>query len=67
MFLDELTVHTIRHNSALFAVLLVDFAVELGEAPFARHNDVLAAGELELGPTECLQSMCLVLKAFDEL
>jgi len=62
MLLDQLAMHPIRHNASLFAVFLVDFPVELGEAPFAWNDNVLAAREFEFGTAEGLQCMSLMLE-----
>lgn len=62
MLFDKFAVDSVGHNTTFLPVLLIHFAVKLGEAPFARGHNILATRELELGTTECLKSVGLVLK-----
>lgn len=53
----QLSIDTIRHDSSLTLVLDVIGLVELGKAPLPAANDLLTAGELELGTAEGFVSM----------
>jgi len=54
---------TVEHELVLAPELLVLVALVLGEAPLVRDVDLLSAWELELGTTERLNDLSLVLVA----
>jgi len=58
---DVLGGSAIRQQAAGLPHLLVFLTVELGEAPLLGNVDLLATGELELGPPECLDDGILML------
>merc|ERR1719245_2785895 len=52
--------NTVGNESAVFPHLGVDITVPLGESPLLGDVDLLAAGELELGPTQGLNHLRLI-------
>merc|ERR1719416_140094 len=58
---QPLDVHTVRDETALRLVLLVVTTRELGEAPVVGDVDLLTSREFELGTTQSLDGMLLLV------
>jgi hypothetical protein len=54
-----LDVATVQGEAVIIAQSFVLLTVVLGEAPFLRDEDLLTAGVLELGTTQCLNHLGL--------